>query len=256
MSKEPDKYVDTMNKMKENSDKDSPRYTIAKLLLNSLYGRFAMNPSFFNHKVLDLYSTEYSEFIGQIKFENIESEIKLGNKVIITYTDPNDSINSNLNVNIAVGLATSSYARIHMTQFKNNTSINLFYTDTDSIFTDKPLPSTLVDSKKLGFMKLEYILTDFIAVAPKVYGGIKTNGEQFTKVKGYKDSVSFDQLKLLLNNNVSQLKLMHQKWISQASNSLIKVKDSEYNLKLTNNKRELVFENNTFVATKNKVFKE
>ena len=48
---------------------------------------------------------------------------------------------------------------------------------------------------------------------------------------------------------------MHQKWISHTSNSLIKVKDSVYNLKPTTNKRELIFKDNIFVGTKNKVLK-
>ena len=250
------KYVDSLNKMKENSNKNSINYTIAKLLLNSLYGRFAMSPSLLNHKVLEANSTEYNDFIRLIKFENIESEVKLGNKVLISYTDSNNIINSNLNINIAIGLATSSYARIHMSQFKNNPKFNLYYTDTDSIFTDQPLPNHLIDDKKLGLMKLEYTLTDFVAIAPKVYGGIKVNGDEFTKVKGFKNSVSFDQLKSLLDSTEGNLKLVHQKWINNISDSLIKIKDSEYNLRSNNNKRELVFDNNLLVATKNKVFND
>ena len=247
-------YVNTLNKMKENSNKNSIKYIIAKLLLNSLYGRFAMSPLLLNHIILEENSKDYNEFIDTIKFENVETEVKLGNKVLISYTDSNNTNTSNLNINMAIGLATSSYARIHMSQFKNNSNFNVYYTDTDSIFTDQPLPNHLVDDKKLGYMKLEYTLTDFVAIAPKVYGGIKTNGDEFTKVKGFKNSVSFDQLKSLLNNSEGKITLMHQKWINNISDSLIKIKDSEYNLKPNNNKRELVYENNSLIATKNKVF--
>ena len=249
-------YVNTMNKMKENSEKNSPSYTIAKLLLNSLYGRFSMSPHLFNHIILDLDSEEHIDFLNKIKFENIESEIKLGNKILISYSNSDKFSDSSLNVNIAIGIATSSYARIHMSKFKNNPKYNLYYTDTDSIYTDQPLPSHLLNDRKLGCMKLENVLTDFVAIAPKVYGGVTVNGEEFTKVKGFKDSVSFIQLKSLLNNDKGQLKLMHQKWINQTSNSLIKIKDSEYNLKPTTNKRELIFRNNTLVGTKSKVFKD
>ena len=249
-------YVDTLNKMKENSNKNSINYTIAKLLLNSLYGRFAMSPSLLNHKILEDESKDYIDFIKLVKIENIEAEVKLGKKLLVSYTDSNNINNSNLNINIAIGLATSSYARIHMSQFKNNPNFNLYYTDTDSIFTDQPLPSHLVDDKKLGFMKLEYTLTDFVAIAPKVYGGVKVNGDSFTKVKGFKNSVSFDQLKYLLNSSEVKLTLMHQKWISNISDSLIKIRDSEYNLKSNDNKRELVYDNNSLIATKNKVFND
>ena len=40
---------------------------------------------------------------------------------------------------------------------KNNSNFNLFYTDTDSIYIDKPLNKSLVNSKVLGKMKLEII---------------------------------------------------------------------------------------------------
>ena len=37
-------YVDFLYNLKVNSDKNSTNYTIAKLLLNSLYGRLGMSP--------------------------------------------------------------------------------------------------------------------------------------------------------------------------------------------------------------------
>jgi len=49
-----------------------------------------------------------------------------------------------------------------MSQFKNNSNYNLFYSDTDSIYIDKPLNKTLVNSKVLGLMKLENILNKAI----------------------------------------------------------------------------------------------
>ena len=38
------KYVNSIYQMKENSPKGSAMYTLSKLLLNSLYGRFGLNP--------------------------------------------------------------------------------------------------------------------------------------------------------------------------------------------------------------------
>ena len=37
-------YVDFYYEMKKNSDKNSSAYALSKLMLNSLYGRFGMNP--------------------------------------------------------------------------------------------------------------------------------------------------------------------------------------------------------------------
>ena len=46
-------YVDTLYKIKSELSKDNPLYTIAKLLLNSLYGRFGMKPEIEDHIIID-----------------------------------------------------------------------------------------------------------------------------------------------------------------------------------------------------------
>ena len=47
------KYVDFLYNLKVNSEKRSPDYTISKLLLNSLYRRFGMNPEYENHIIIN-----------------------------------------------------------------------------------------------------------------------------------------------------------------------------------------------------------
>jgi hypothetical protein len=42
-----------------------------------------------------------------------------------------------------------------MTQFKNDPNIKLFYTDTDSAYTNKPLPDYLVSKTEIGKLKHE-----------------------------------------------------------------------------------------------------
>jgi hypothetical protein len=46
-------YVDSLYDIKKNSVKSSPEYTISKMLLNSLYGRFGMNPEIELHEVVE-----------------------------------------------------------------------------------------------------------------------------------------------------------------------------------------------------------
>lgn len=47
------KYVEYFYNLKKNSSKDSPHYIIAKLLLNTLYGRFGMNPELEKHVIVE-----------------------------------------------------------------------------------------------------------------------------------------------------------------------------------------------------------
>ena len=45
-------YVDYFYNIKVNSIKDSPDFIISNLLLNTLYGRFGMNPEIENHLII------------------------------------------------------------------------------------------------------------------------------------------------------------------------------------------------------------
>ena len=155
-----------------------------------------------------------------------------------------------MNVNIAIGLTVTSYARIIMSKFKNNNQLigNLYYSDTDSIFCDKPLPDKFV-GKELGQMKLEHLLTKFVALGPKVYGGICKDGYSFTKVKGLKNKLTFNELESLLDKNYLNNKFTQEKWYKSLIKGNIKIKERPYKLKVTENKRLLIFKNNILTST-------
>jgi hypothetical protein len=102
----------------------------------------------------------------------------------------------------------TAYARIYMSQFKNNPDFELYYSDTDSIDISKPLNPFLVGTE-LGQMKLEYIFDEVVYLAPKVYGGIIGN-EYLVTVKGLKNPLNFYEIKLLLKKNSIKIKI-HEK---------------------------------------------
>jgi DNA polymerase elongation subunit (family B) len=98
------------------------------------------------------------------------------------------------NVNVAIAAAITAYARIHMSQFKNNPNFILYYSDTDSIYINKPLPSEFISSTELGKLKLENVLTDAIFLAPKLYYLETKDGEVIYKVKGLKHIVELTKI--------------------------------------------------------------
>jgi hypothetical protein len=97
-------------------------YLISKLLLNSLYGRFGMDYKLNKHNFID--NNELYDYIDNYTIENI---IPLNNNLsLISYFDNNKyknillSKDSKNNISISIASAISAYARIHMSQFKNN----------------------------------------------------------------------------------------------------------------------------------------
>lgn len=172
-------YIETLYEIKKTSHKDEPMYLISKLLMNSLYGRFGMNQILeksiiINDDEIDLLIDDHT-ITEQTQLSNNKSLINL-------YSD-NDKYNFNTdNINVAIASAISSYARIHMTKFKNNPEFNLYYSDTDSIYVDKPLHPVFI-GKEIGELKLENIFKEATFLAPKVYSGVLEDKTEITKVK-------------------------------------------------------------------------
>lgn len=236
-------YVEDLYKMKRDNPRKSVNFTISKLLLNSLYGKFGMSPFLDSTIIMD--SDKADKFyrdnnvINVIDFEN--------GRVLITYNnfDPSNFIEEDQesetwsNINVAVASAITAYARVFMSQFKNMDNYTVYYSDTDSIDLDKPLPSEYVDNNKLGFMKLENIFKRVVYIAPKVYAALIENGE-YIKIKGLKETIPFNDMLTLLNKD-SKLAISQDKWYRNVSDSYIDVKKMLYTLMVTSNKRNLVY---------------
>nr|WRO45316.1 hypothetical protein [Russula virescens] len=100
---------------------------IAKLFINSLYGRFGILDSFPNIKIIN--RNELDDFINEYIDDSIKT-VDLGNKVMVIYRTHQSEVNIMIdghtethNVSIAIASAITSYARIHMSQFKNNSNL-------------------------------------------------------------------------------------------------------------------------------------
>nr|QWO71399.1 DNA polymerase [Lyophyllum semitale] len=240
-------FVDFLYEIKVKNEKDTPNYTIAKLLLNSLYGRFGMNPEVENHVIIE--NNKSYEYFNKFVITDV-LDLQNG-KEILTYLDnkPDNDEYLTMNISIPIAVTVTSLARLYMYQFKTMNNLTLFYTDTDSIDIDKPLNPNLV-GKELGKMKLEFLFKKAVFLAPKVYAGIISDDQEKVVVKGLKTSPSFKDLLSLLKKN-TKLTIPQDKWYKNISKGNIQIKEEVYNLRVTANKRELVYdEKNNFIDTK------
>jgi hypothetical protein len=222
----------------------------AKLLLNYLYGRFGMDDSFINTKIIN--KRDYLKFEGKIK-EGIIDILELKDNYLVQYKDPQMELKTVLdngtethNVNIAIASAVTAYARIHMSQFKNNNILPfLYYTDTDSLYFDGPLPDHMVNPIRLGTLKLEGVYDEAIFLAPKVYALKNQNGE-IIKIKGLtkasiiSNNITLETLEALLVKD-SNIQIAQNKWFKHLDLGNINILEQIYTLKATHNKRKLVY---------------
>ena len=178
-----DKYVNTMYNLRLKYSKDDPMNFVAKLLLNSLYGKFGMKTETTQvtmYDTKDIHDRKVLKFTIKDLRESIQDIFYIDNFVVILEKDvirfkynEKEDLYHGLDVNIAIAATITAGGRIHMSQFKPSGWLNkfLFYTDTDSLICSEKLPSRLVGNQ-LGQMKLEHIIKDGVFLAPKVYGFI------------------------------------------------------------------------------------
>jgi DNA polymerase type B, organellar and viral len=172
-------YIEELYKFRMEYPKTHPMNYIAKLLMNSLYGKFGMRMDNTEIKIFNV-----SDPIGQESFNDmfelwaesirdlvefdygkIKYKILVINSIFAYKYDEKEELFHGMDVNIALASAITAGARVHMSYFKNNPNFKLYYSDTDSIFIDCLLPAELVGNK-LGQMKLKCIVNKAVFLAP------------------------------------------------------------------------------------------
>lgn len=217
-------YVLAHYELKKNS-KDPIQKNIAKLFLNSLYGRLGMNETG-DH--LEIVSKESMKSLDKHTYVSIISELG-ENKYLVKYsgimddsvTDlyskditPSDlskvkknkkgelkklGLNKSKNISSAVHVAAaiSSYARILINEYKNIPGNPCIMSDTDSAVLSYPLPDHLVGDG-LGQMKLVHEIKQGIFIKKKLYCILTKDNKTIIKASGLDSSKlnynSFEQL--------------------------------------------------------------
>lgn len=261
-------YVEDLFTIRSKHAKGEPMNLITKLLMNSLFGRFGMSKTRISFDVLHIKDEKIYEYFNEDKY-SIEDMKFFGDKILISYIDYEKLDNNYLysgslkatrantahNISIPIAATVTAYARIHMSQFKNNPNFILLYTDTDSIYIIGDLPREFI-GKNLGQFKLEHEFIDWVSLAPKVYSGITKEGQHVLIIKGLNKTsaiintstvehggprlITHEDFKNLLIKD-STLEIKHNLWFKNVEQSKISILEQVYNLKVTDNKRKLVY---------------
>ncbi|KAH6556220.1 hypothetical protein KP509_1Z195900, partial [Ceratopteris richardii] len=179
-------------------DGDEVMSQLHKLTMNSLYGRFGIKPV-----------CNITEICDQEKAESLMSIYKFGpttplndTHYVLSYTASlqgmashsqiseyaksrshwTNSVNDNSTSAVQMSAAVTAYARIHMYPFISLPGCH--YTDTDSVVLDKPLEESLVCSKSLGKLKLEFLVSEGYFLAPKCYALALSQDKHIIRFRG------------------------------------------------------------------------
>ncbi|KAL0386764.1 UNVERIFIED_CONTAM: DNA polymerase [Sesamum latifolium] len=179
---------------------DEPMTFIYKILMNSLYGRFGMNPESIVTEICN--QEKYDEMMMK---DNFQSADKLNDDYYIVNYISNSQIVDDTEWKapkhsaVQLSAAITACARIHM--YPHISREDCYYTDTDSIVLGSPLSDDLVSSKEMGKFKLEYHVKKGIFLAPKSYMLEIEDDQHIIKHKGpAKDLVTSEWFQKVLED--------------------------------------------------------
>ena len=149
-------FVDELYKIRKEAKKngDTVSDILAKLLMNSCYGRFGLNKDREN-LIPDT---------GQLGVKESTIDIHLPNGKVMQLMKEAKRLDESFS-NVAVAAWVTSLSRIYMHKIYSGILDSLYYTDTDSLFT----PEVFENSEELGGLKLEYAAREACFLLPKTY---------------------------------------------------------------------------------------
>jgi len=163
-----------------------------KILMNSLYGRFGINPKSTISEVCNRNRYDYLTQRDNLIFGDKLSEqyyivSYVGNAGNVEDKDWNPPKISA----VQLAAAITAQSRIHM--YKYISRPDCYYTDTDSAILGSPLPEDEISPIELGKLKLEHFVKRGIFLAPKSYTIVTEEAGDIIKHKGpAKDLVNVD----------------------------------------------------------------
>ena len=182
-----DLYESRLDAKKKGDDAMSYIY---KILMNSLYGRFGINPE---STVTEICKED--RYMALLRKDNFESAEQLNETYYMVKYRSNYSLAEDDDWKapkmsaVHLAAAITACARIHM--YPHISRPDCIYIDTDSIVLSSPLSEDFISSKEMGLYKLEYKVKKGIFLAPKSYMLKLEDGTTIIKHKGVaKDMVT------------------------------------------------------------------
>lgn len=211
-----------------------------KNILNSLYGKFGQKP-FTSTKLCKNSDDVYK--ICNNKNTILKSFNVVNDNIIIEYENENSDYSIGKLVRFSSYISAKS--RCSLSAFMRDVSHeNVYYCDTDSVFTSKKPSDCFIDQKILGKWKLECEpIYEACFIAPKVYNYKTIDEETCKKAKGVNSElVNYFDYFSLLDNGLSSIPVNSLMFFRSLEN--VKIKDQTRNIKCVYTKR-IWFGNNS-----------
>ena len=181
----------------ENIEKNPGRKQVAKLMLNSFWGKFGERPN----KPATKQIQNPSELYKLLHDPAVElTALRLCNEDVLeaVYTQTSDNALPNVKANIFIAVFTTCHARLKLYSYLDTLQQQVLYYDTDSvIYKWSPGQSKIATGDFLGDMTDELegdVIDEFVSGGAKNYGYKTRGGKYECKVRGFTLNVRGSQV--------------------------------------------------------------
>ncbi|XP_077198782.1 uncharacterized protein LOC143839922 isoform X2 [Paroedura picta] len=227
---------------------------IAKLFLNSLWGKFAQRTNLPTTEIVRD-TDRFFELIFSENYETTGCSFISDDAACVSWKHAKDRMTPSGNTNVYIAAFTTAYARLELYDLLDKLGSRCLYHDTDSVIFvsgegdwNPPLGDYL--GELTSEVPAGVHITEFVSAGPKTYAYRLSNGEIFLKVKGItlnsanREKITFESLKDLVFTHVSgsepgKITVSHPGIVRGRNNFVIKTKNLTKTQKVVYDKRVL-----------------
>ena len=203
--------------------------SIAKLCLNSLWGKFGQRSNMSQTK----YVTEVSEFYEILlddKLDNINFQFINDDMVQMTYNFKDQFVDNSNNTNIFIACFTTSHARLMLYDKLNYLEKAVLYFDTDSIIYVDDGTKNIKTGDMLGDMTDELsdkAISSFVSTGPKSYSFKFGDDEQKSAIKGFtlnhenSSILNHDSMRKIVKKQIRELTIINENKITRKNREIV-----------------------------------
>lgn len=232
---------------------------IAKLCLNSLWGKFGQRDNLPQTKVVnDL--KEFYEILLNDKLDNLSVEFVTEELVEFKYVYKTETVKTTPHSNIFIAAFTTASARMRLYDQLDNLGEDVIYCDTDSVVYSS---NTNEDKAiNIGSMPGQWEnelgdnhITEIIAIAPKSYAYTTSDGKEKCMFKGFtsrychKDKLNLNEMKKIAFNETNMIEISDNIFQRKSDGTIVN-KDHVKKYSMNFDKRVITEKNKDFILTK------
>ena len=203
--------------------------SIAKLCLNSLWGKFGQRNNITQNK----YITEVSEFYEIMlddKLANKNFQFINDDMVQMNYNFKDQFVGDPNNTNIFIAAFTTSHARLMLYDKLDYLNEKVLYFDTDSIIYVDDGKKTIKTGDMLGEMTDELsgkTITNFVSTGPKSYSFKYGRDDEKSAIKGFTLNhqnctiLNHDNMRKVIKKQIRELKIVNENKITRKNREIV-----------------------------------